>query len=702
MLVTVSRPIFTLAVATAVLLTNELKAQDSVKQLPKVVVTAQQDGIVDGYKTNISRSSTRTNTKLIDTPQSVSVVNQQQIQDQNITNMEEAARYVPGVMVHNGEGNRDQITIRGNNTTADFFVDGARDDAQYFRDFYNVERIEFLKGPNAMAFGRGGSGGVVNRVTKIADGSRKRQLTLSGGSFNNRRAQFDIGDRINNKLSLRLNTMYEKTGTFRQFGDIERYGFNPNATITLSKSTDINVGYEYFRDKRLNDRGIPSQNGTAYVTKPKTYFGNPNENVSDSETNSIYSTITHDFNPTLQLKNLTRYNKNSKFYQNVYASGAVNSSGNFNLGAYNATVERNSVTNQTDLTKKFSTGSIKHTALLGSEVTYQHSRVLRNTGYFNGSTSKTISASNPLDFSSVSYSQSSSGNDNNGTSDLSVFGIYTQDQIELNKNIQLVGGLRYDRFEMGYDNNRNNSTFKRTDGLLSPRAGIILKPQENLSLYTSYSVSYLPSSGDQFTTLSSATAILKPEKMQNYEVGAKWDVNPSLNFTAALYQLNRTNSPVSDPNNAGFFLMTGKSRTNGLELSANGKITNKWQMIAGYSYQEAEILSSTSSATAGKRVALVPKNRLSLWNKYDFGNSFGAAIGVINQSSQFAGADNTVRLKGFTRFDGALYYKITPKHRLQINVENIFDHGYILTAHNNNNIQPGSTRAFKAALISEF
>jgi catecholate siderophore receptor len=678
---------------------------NKVTQLPQVTVTAEsvkREGNVDGYKTGSTHSSTRTDTPLLDVPQSISVVTQDQIRDQNISSMEEAVRYVPGVNIQQGEGNRDQITIRGNVTTADFFIDGARDDAQYFRDFYNIDRIEFLKGPNAMAFGRGGSGGLVNRVSKIADDEQRRKVVASGGSFNNRRFEADFGDKVNNKLSLRVNTMYEKSSTFRKYGDLERYGFNPTATLKLDKNTDIKFGYEHFSDNRFSDRGIPSSNGAAYKISPSnSFFGNSNENEVDAKINSGYATITHKFNPKLQLKNYTRYTQNSKFYQNTYASSSVNSAGNLTISAYNDEQERNNFTNQTDLTQKFETGSVAHTALVGSEITRQDSKILRKSGFFNNTSStETLSISNPISSTPITYR--TAGSDNDNSSKVRVYAAYIQDQIDINKYLQITGGLRYDNFEIDLLNKRDGQSFKRTDNLISPRVGIVLKPQDSVSIYTSYSVSYLPSAGDQFNSLSASSQTLKPEQLDNYEIGAKWDVNPKLNLSTAIYQLDRTNTRANDPNNPGFFILTGESRTRGIEIAATGKITDKWQIIGGYTYQDAVITSTTSSAAAGKKVGLVPHNTFSLWNKYDFNNKWAAALGAVSQSDQYATVDNTVRLKGFTRFDGAAYYKINPSYRLQFNVENIFDRGYIQTAHNNNNIQPGSPRAFKVSLVADF
>ena len=496
--------------------------------------------------------------------------------------------------------------------------------------------------------------------------------------------------------------MYEKSGTFRKYGDLERYGFNPTATLKLDKATDIKFGYEHFGDQRFNDRGIPSSNGLAYKINPSnSFFGNPDENRAEARIDSAYATITHSFNPKLQLKNYTRYTQNSKFYQNVYAASAITSAGSLTLAAYNDEQERNNFTNQTDLTKKFETGSIRHTALIGSEIARQDSKVLRQSGFFNNTdATQTVSISNPISSTPITYR--TSGTDNYNSSKVRVYAAYLQDQVDINKYLQLTGGVRYDNFTIDLLNKRTNQNFQRTDHLISPRAGIVLKPQESVSIYTSYSVSYLPSAGDQFSNLSTSSASLKPEELKNYEIGSKWDVNPRLNLSAAVYQLDRTNTRASDPNNSGFFVLTGSSRTKGVEVAATGKITDKWQIIGGYANQDAVITSTTSTAAAGKKVGLVPRDTFSLWNKYDFTNKWAVAIGGVNQSAQYASVDNGVKLKGFTRFDGAAYYKINPSYRVQLNIENIFDRQYIQTAHNNNNIQPGSIRAFKLSVVTDF
>ena len=264
------------------------------QKLPTINVVAESEKTDSGYFISKNNSATKINLPLLDTPQAVSVVSATQIADQQITNLASASQYVPGVVVLQGESNRDQVNIRGNNTTADFFVDQTRDDLQYFRDFYNIENIEFLKGPNALAVGRGGSGGVINRVSKYADGKQKRDFTLTTGSFNQRRVSFDLADKINQESAFRLNSVYEKSNTFRDNGYLNRYGINPTFTFKPNQKTEIRLGYEYFYDNRFNDRGLPSQNNRPLKVSPKLFVGNPQQNTSDAEVNNISALVSYE------------------------------------------------------------------------------------------------------------------------------------------------------------------------------------------------------------------------------------------------------------------------------------------------------------------------------------------------------------------------------------------------------------------------
>ena len=246
-------------------------------------------------------------------------------------------RYVPGVNWHQGEGNRDQIVIRGQSSTADFFVNGMRDDAQIYRDLYNTERLEFLKGPNAMIFGRGGGGGVLNRVLKEADGVPINEWKVQTGSYNNARVSADVGGKITDNLYGRINGVFEDTDSYRDYVHMQRGGVNPTLTWLATPLTKVKLSYEYFHDERTADRGIPSFNGlpVCAARPPTSIFGNPALSTTPATQNIAMAVVEHDFNNGLTVKNQTRFADYKRFYQNVYPGSAVSAAGTYTLSAYN-------------------------------------------------------------------------------------------------------------------------------------------------------------------------------------------------------------------------------------------------------------------------------------------------------------------------------------------------------------------------------
>lgn len=652
------------------------------------------------YQVPAISSATKTLTPLRDVPQSISVVTKEQIRDQQLTSLGDVVRYVPGITAHQGENNRDQIIFRGNSSSADFFLNGVRDDVQYYRDLYNLERVEVLRGPNAMIFGRGGGGGVINRVTKEAGFTPLREITLQGGSFGFKRLAADFAQPINDKLALRVNGVYENSDSFRRFVNLERYGIAPTITIAPDKATKITLSYEYFSDHRTADRGITSFQGRPVDVDIATFFGNPDDSRVRAGVNLGTASIEWQVGKVL-LRNRTQFGDYDRFYQN-YVPGTVNATQTqVTLTAYNNATHRQNVFNQTDVTLVATTGRIRHTLLGGAEFGLQRTDNFRNTGFFNNTaTSFSAPFANPVIHTPVTFRQSATDADNHLKT--RVAAAYVQDQIELSRYIQVVAGVRFDRFDLHYHNNRNNDQLGRIDDLTSPRLGLIFKPVTSLSLYGNYSVSYLPSSGDQFSSLTTITQQVKPEKFSNYEVGLKWDVNRLLSLTTAIYRLNRTNTRATDPNDPTRILQTGSARTNGYEVGLSGNLTRAWRVAGGYAYQDAFITSATTAARAGAKVAQVPHHNFTLWNTYQVHRRVGAGLGVIHRTDMFAGIDNTVTLPGYTRADAALYVSLTEHVRLQANVENLLDKRYYLNADSNTNITPGFPRAIRVGLSARF
>ncbi len=652
-----------------------------------------------GYTVPNISSATKTATPLRDVPQSVTVVTRQLIQDQLMTSMGDVIRYVPGVALHQGENNRDQVIIRGNSSSADFFVDGVRDDVQYYRDLYNLERVEALKGPNAMIFGRGGGGGVINQVTKEAGFGSLQEVDVQGGSYSNKRVTADFDRPINDKLALRLNGLYEDSGSFRDSVDLERSGIAPTLTYVPGDATKVTLGYEHLRDRRTADRGITSFQGRPADVDIDTFYGDPNNSHVRADVDLASVNVEHRFGG-LTLHNRTTYGDYDRGYQN-FVPGAVSADkSQVTLTSYNNATKRQNLFNQTDLTYGLNTGSMRHTFLVGAEVGRQLTDNFRNTGFFNNTaTSILVPYNNPTINTPVTFRQSATDADNHLRTEVSA--IYAQDQVELTPHLQLVAGLRFDRFDLQYHNNRNGDDLSRVDNLVSPRAGIIVKPIETLSLYGSYSVSYLPSSGDQFSSLTTITEQVKPEEFENLEVGVKWDASDRLSLTTSIYRLDRTNTRATDPNDPTRIVQTGAQRTNGFEIGVNGQITSAWSIAGGYAYQDASVTSATVAARKGAIVGQVPRNTLSLWNNYQFMPKMGAALGLIYRSEMFATIDNSVTLPGYTRADAAVYYSLTQSLRLQLNVENLFDKKYWANADSNTNLSPGSPRAVRLGLTAK-
>ncbi len=661
---------------------------------------------IDGYIATGTSTATKTNTPILNIPQSITIITEQQASDQGSETLGEALQYVPGVTVAQGEGHRDQINIRGQVTTADFFIDGVRDDAEYFRDLYNIQAVEVLKGPSAMIFGRGGGGGVINRVTKKADGESVREVTVNTGMYDRKRTTLDLGQAISSDAAFRLNAMYEDSESFRDYFELERYGINPTVAFKPADNTLLMLSYEYYSDDRTVDRGVPSRNGRPSTGPIETFFGNPDVSFADFKSHVATATLEHKTDFGLNIRNHTFVGDYDKLYQNIFAeafpgtSSAINAAGQVRLNGYQDFTTRQTIINQTDLTYKLQMSpDIRHTLLTGVELGYQVTDNDRNEPSFDspgsGITTITVPFSNPTSFRPVFFDRAT----RRRHTDLDLAGIYVQDQLEITKHLQVIGGLRFDRFDLAFRNGLNGQELESVDNVWSPRIGVVFKPFEALSFYASSSRSFLPGAGDQFNVLDVTTATLEPEEFNNRELGFKWEVAPRLFFTGAIYLLERENQVVSSGPFAG--TQVGETRTEGGELALTGYITEAWQVSAGYGHQVAEVVIGTP-ATTGKEVPWVPHNTYSLWNKYQFSRMWGAGIGVVHKTDYFAEVNNLVTIPAYTRVDGALFLDLDENWSAQLNIENILDEEYFASAHNNNNISPGAPRSAYVTVKATF
>jgi len=646
-------------------------------------------GTSEGYLTVDSATATKTDTPLIDIPQTIQAVTREQIEDQAHRSMADVLRYVPGVTIGQGEGNRDQITLRGQNTTADFFLDGVRDDVQYFRNLYNIERVEVLKGPYALIFGRGGGGGIVNRVQKTPSSDRFFASAQAGiNTFGAWEVAADANAPLSENAAFRINAFYEDLANHRDHFGGERYAVNPYLAFAFAPGWKAGLSYEYVHDDRVTDRGIPSLACTQPCTpgplpgNRDTFFGVPGINRTGLDAHIVKARLDGELATGVDWTTTLLYGDYDKFYDNVYASGPASAiDGTVPLAGYSDPTRRRNFLAQSNLVAKQDLGGIANEILLGLEYGDQSSANQRRSVAFSSAS---------LDLSEIVYPDVTFGGlSRNRTSDVTVLSAYMQDQVSIGEHLRLVFGLRYDRFEIeGVDIRDNNRAFGRTDAKWSPRFGVILKPREAMSLYASYSRSFLPRAGDQFLSLSTSEEDLAPERFTNLEIGAKWDIRPDLNATLAVFQLDRTNATTPNPLDPATSIVAGKTRTRGLELAVTGRIMPGWQISGGYTYQDAKLRGNDFV-----RLGQVPRHQFALWNRYDVSDRIGAGLGIIHQSSQFAAnrtSAATTRLPGFTRIDAAIFYTVNPAVQLQVNVENLLDETYFSDAHNNNNISTGA------------
>ena len=662
-------------------------------------------GAAIGYSVPAVSSATKTTTPLRDVPQAVSVVTSALIADQRMASMADVTRYMPGVGFAQGEGNRDTPILRGNSTTSDFFVDGVRDDVQYFRDVYNVDRVEALKGPNAMIFGRGGVGGVINRVTRQADWGQAREASLQFGSWNNKRFTADVGRGLNETVAVRATGLYENSDSYRDGFNVERYGFNPTVAFRLGPNTTLRGSYEYFHDERIADRGISSFNGRPVETDPGTFFGDPTQSPTDATVNLVSGLLEHRFNSRVTLRNRLSYGDYDKFYQNVFP-GAVNAAGTtVAISAYNNATTRQNLFNQTDLIVSAQTGRFGHTLLLGTEFGRQETSNFRETGFFSslGANVTTFNAplasptiSLPVDVSPERHGCRQPGRDD--------------DRVGLRAGSGGAFGARRSRrrpalrqLQCGRheQSDRDGLQQRRRPGVAAPRVDL---QADSAAVALRQLQPDLPAARRRTALVvvadeSGARSGGVPELRSRREVGRGAVV---LVHGRAVppgpRQRHRARSERSDGLDSGRRAAHERAGARRQWLRHARLERGRRLRLSGRRDHAIDL-----GQRAGRRVlAQLPKHSISLWNKYDFTPRLAAALGVIYRGDVFTSTDNLVVLPNWTRVDAALYYNLTSMLRAQVNIENLFDENYYPNAHSNTNITPGSPRAVRFALTTRF
>ena len=691
--------------------------------IPCVHAVAADEEVVDeitveGRYLSIDKlNSVKTPTPIIDVPQSLSILTEEQIKVQAFQNFGDVLRYTPGLSISQGEGHRDAIIIRGIQTTADFFIDGIRDDVQYYRPLYNAEQVEILRGPNALLFGRGGGGGVINRVQKKAAVDEQfTSLSLGADSFGSAVTSIDSNFGVGDNAGFRVNAYYQSLENHRDFYNGDSFAINPTMTFEISPETTATVSYEYVDDDRVVDRGVPSQNVDGGPDVPlsgydDTFFGSPDANLTTLEAGIFRARIEHEFSDKLRGNVTAHYADYDKVYQNLYASEeVVVTNGAFTeveLDGYRDTTDRQNLILQANLIAAFETGSLRHTFLIGAEIGDQETANARFDNVFaaNGADQLFIPFSDPLAIPDFGFTNSVRDRE----SEVQFTSIYVQDQIDLTEQFKVVVGLRLDQFDIDVfdlieqnDGDAVDGTFARDDDEVTPRLGFIYKPVDNVSLYASYSETFLPRSGDQFLSLNLDTESTRPQFFENSEVGFKWDIRSDLSLTAALFNLERESYTSIDPEDQSQLIVIEGSETSGFEVQLIGKVTENWSLTTSYAMLDGEVEVADGSGNDGNATRQTPDNMFSFWSNYQLTDRFDIALGATYQDSFFVREDNSVEVPSYTRVDAAAFYAISDSLRVQLNIENLLDEDYFPDAHSNDNISTGEPLNARLSVTFDF
>ncbi|MFJ3059215.1 TonB-dependent receptor [Herbaspirillum sp. NPDC087042] len=679
--------------------------QQASAALPTVEVSGTRGN--DGYLAPTAVSATKSEAPLRDVPQTINVVPAQVIRDQNATSLQDVLRNVPGLGLSTGDGQRDQVFIRGFTAIGDQFVDGFRDDALYFRDLSNVETVEVIKGPAAVLYGRGSSGGLINRVTK-KPGVDVSDVGFTANSNAGRRAELDLGRSAGEgAVSWRLTGAVERGDNFRAQQFIDRSTFAPSMELRFSPDTKLLLQADYLEDRRVMDFGIPSYQGRPVSVDPGTYFGARNARDADfvqSRVASTTATFTHRFNEEFSFRNGLRYYDYHLNRNSTNINGNVNET-NATMSMSHAKLVRdeNGWFNQSELTQKLKLGQTRHEILYGLEFGSQSKDAYSYAPVaVAGGTSglPAVSIFNPV-LPVVDPNRLGALTTTYGTYD--TFASYLQDNIAFNEHWKALVGVRYDRYKQDsrlLAPTGPATSLSRTDTAYSPRAGVVWQPTETQSYYLSWSRSFQPS-GENFA-LAVNNADLAPEQTRNTEAGAKFDFwEGRASATVSVFRLERDNIKSTLPNNT--IVPVGKQRTDGAELSLAADLKQGWKLLAGYAYLDAVITDSSSFDTSvtsagsvpfkGKNATLTPRHSANLWLTKELGNGFVVGGGANAIGARFANPGNTVTLPGYVTADAMAAYR-TEKYELQLNVGNIFNTGYIISGHGSspNLSLPGAPR----------
>ena len=643
----------------------------------------------------------KTPVPIIDVPQTLSIVTDDEIRKQGFRELGDIVRYTPGVNTSQGEGHRDAVVFRGVRSTADFYLDGVRDDVQYYRSLYNLEQVEILRGPNALLFGRGGTGGIINRVTK------KAVLDEQFGSFDMGADSFgafdfavDYNVSTGEKSALRINFHSDTLENHRDYYDGDRYGFNPTLRLEISPATTLDLSYEHADHERFIDRGVPTLNGEPVEAFEEIVFGDTDTNLQTLRADIYRANLSHEFSDTRKGNLVVQYSDFQKLYKNYYASG-YSGGDTFTADGYLDPTERNNLIISGNIVNEFQTGSAKHTLLVGAEIIDTENENYRYNTFFitTEDDNEVFNITRPINFGVNAagvrtYNDFTADLKSSTQSDIEVTSIYIQDQIDVTDNFKVLLGGRLDNFDITVRDIKKGTSESREDEEFSPRAGLIYKPQENISLYVSYAESFLPRSGEQFKKLDANAARLDPDVYESTEVGVKWNIRPGLSFTASYFDSEQTVA-TRDSDTGENSEIIGL-QVDGIELELKGQVTEKLSLAIGYSDLDGE-------TAKGGEPREIPEYTASLWATYEVNDRFGIGLGITSQGESNIKNDKPgLILPDYTRVDFAAYYDLADDLSIQLNVENVTDELYFPHSHSTHQASVGEPLNARISLRKTF
>jgi catecholate siderophore receptor len=713
------RPFTPMAAAILAAFASPLAMQAAVAQsapadtrLQEVVVTgtAEKD-----FAPGLATVGGKEPIALRDVPQTVNVVNRAVLEAQAANSMTEALRNVPGITISAGEGGAigDNINLRGFSARTDVFRDGFRDRGQYTRDTFNVEAIEVLKGPSSMLFGRGSTGGVINQVSKKPSAKPITELTGTIGTDDYYRATLDLNRPLSETSAVRVAAFGQILKSTRDVVENKDFGIAPSVRFGMGTPTELTLSALIQRNDDIPDYGFPvlTSNGRGTIRKPadapaNRYYGYLDDHFKQ-EVNMASAALRHKFSPTLTLRSQLQVSSaKTSASPSPLTSASVRRITEVQTVAINPPTLHDplenllapredrdrdftdkSVFSQTDLIAKVNAGSMLHTLTTGFEIgrdKYHEERYVWNTT----TAQREINLGKPVN--GTRQGQRALSRTVETTADS--LGVYLNDQIDLNKQWKLVGGLRWDRFKVssglklatlpaGYPADTTASSAPHTDSMVSQRAGLIWQPSETQSYYLSYGTSFNPSA--EQVTQSATTAALDPEKNRSVELGAKVDVlDGNLSFNGAVFNVQKENARTTDAVTR-VTTLDGDVRVRGIELGVVGRITPSWQVLAGYTLLDGEIVKSLDVGTGvdlgirsqGKTLQNTPRHNASLWTTYSFMKNWEAGGGLVYASERYVNNFESAIVDGYTRVDASLAFK-QPSYDIRFNLQNATDKKY--------------------------